>query len=241
MRRFGGIPCGCEQVRLASRAGFVPVEGVRICRPNETWCAVDPACWKGADKDSVSFSSEFPRFLTCSVIFVIFAYFRPYSVLYFGALVFYFRVAVFYSRQPVLYFRFPLFLDLFSRSAGSLLFNMSVKMGQIKPSSPFLAHFHFRFTARLIELGYLGVTLSKKAKSSDVLRKSGKLSPWGLFSGGLQKLSQSGHQVGRFGHRVCESQQKCADYNTFLPPDAQKCSGEGLATRRWFPNPPPCT
>ena len=137
--------------------------------------------------------------------------------------------------------RFPLFLDLFSRSAGSLLFNMSVKMGQIKPSSPFLAHFHFRFTARLIELGYLGVTLSKKAKSSDVLRKSGKLSPWGLFSGGLQKLSQSGHQVGRFGHRVCESQQKCADYNTFLPPDAQKCSGEGLATRRWFQNPPPCT
>ena len=53
MRGFGGIPCGCQQVRLASRAGLVPVEGVRICRPNETWRAVDPACWQGAEKDFV--------------------------------------------------------------------------------------------------------------------------------------------------------------------------------------------
>ena len=46
------------------------------------------------------------------------------------------------------------------------------------------------------------------------LHKSGKLPPWNLLSGNLQKLSQSGHQVDRFGHRVCQSGQKCADWDT---------------------------
>ena len=86
-----------------------------MCRRNETWRAVDPACWKGADKDFVDSQEGDPGMACASsqeewqapllAFFVIFAYFRPYSVLYFGALVFYFRVAVFYSRQPVLYFR----------------------------------------------------------------------------------------------------------------------------------------
>ena len=72
--------------------------------------------------------------------------------------------------------RFPLPLDLFSHSAGSLPFNMCVKMGQMQPRSPYLAHFHFKFTAGLIQRGYLGVTLSKNPNYS----RSQENSPCGV-------------------------------------------------------------